>query len=374
MKCWEYKDCPTERRDSSPAYPSRFNECRKVTGALCGGVEQGNMGLKIIKCITGLFLVVFLFVSEGYAAEEKKSPPAKESFKLIETEFREWFTGGESMWRVSYFTPFWGRGESKLEYQGVDSFVHMGTVRVRPGLYWLTLEGTMGHGDIDKGEMIDSDMYENWLFGWSGWRDVWSESKSELDGDITIIDAKLSLRVYPWEEKTPYYVDIFAGYNYYRERYHITNGKQTIPAFGAFDGLNSNYEFLWESYPVGLKFNWDVNKEVHPWLYNFAIASSISVGPVKYRGEGIWNLRPDFKHDPSFEHEADQGYALFGDIGLIYQPIRYISFKAGYQFYQFEAQDGTDTTFFADGTEDSTDLDQVKSSRFGPYVSFSLQF
>lgn len=391
MKFGENRSCPVEGRESLPVYSGWGNDCGKVIAASYGGGKQGNRGSKITRCLTGLALVVSFFVSDGYAAEEKKSPlaeesfelikmeerknpPGREPFKLIETEFREWFSEGESMWRISFFDDFWGRGESKLEFQGVDSFVHMGTVRVRPWVYWLTLEGTMGHGDIDKGEVTDSDMFEDWRFEWSEWKDVWSESKSDLDGDITIMDAKLFLRIYPWKKDTPYYVDGFAGYNYYRERYHITNGTQTIPDWGDFDGLNSNYEFLWESYPVGLKFNWDINKEVHPGLYNFAVVTSISGGLAKYRGEGIWNLREDFRHDPSFKHEVDQGFALFWDIGLIYQPIRYMSLKAGYQLYRFEAQDGEDTTYFSDGTEYTTDLDKVESTRSGPYVSFSLQF
>jgi hypothetical protein len=388
MNCCEYKNFPVERGGFCPAYPSRADEYGKLTDA----VEQKKVGSKLTKLITGLVLVVSVFAFKGYAAAEQQSvfeeeslkyfesgiledkTPARESFNFIEAEFREWFSQGESQWSISFTDPFFGNGGSKLEFQDVNSFIHMGTVRLRPGVDWVTLEGTMGTGDFDKGEMVDSDSFDDWLFSWSGWKDTWSESKSRLDGDITIIDAKMSFRVYPWKQKSSYSLDLFAGYNYYRERYHITEGKQTIPAFGAFDGLNSNYEFVWESFPVGLKLHWNVNQETPPGLYNLAVVCSMSGGPIRYRGEGTWNLRSDFMQNPSFEHEADKGYAMFGDFGIIYQPVRYISFKAGFQFYYFEADDGVDTTFFSDGTDDTTDLDKVKSRRSGPYASFSLMF
>ena len=50
MNCWESKNCPTDRQNGCPAYPNRGTECWKVTGTMCGGVEQGDMGSKIAKC------------------------------------------------------------------------------------------------------------------------------------------------------------------------------------------------------------------------------------------------------------------------------------------------------------------------------------
>ena len=42
MDCWEFKNCP--------AYPGSGNECWKVTGTMCGGVEQEDVENKIQKC------------------------------------------------------------------------------------------------------------------------------------------------------------------------------------------------------------------------------------------------------------------------------------------------------------------------------------
>jgi hypothetical protein len=326
------------------------------------------------RCIVSLILVVFIFYSHGVEAVTEERVKKREPYKYVQAEVREWYSYGDSMWRISFFSPFWGRGESILEFNGIDAPVTLGTLRLKPGLYWLTLEGTYGTGDIDSGKTVDTDSYEDWLFGWSNWEDVWSESESDTDGDVTVIDTRMALRIYPWEENPRYYLDLTVGYIYFQERLHITNGYQTIPATGPFNGLNSTYDFMWESYPVGLRTKWNITQKVRPWLYNFYFSGSASAGPIRYKGEGVWNLRDDFEKDPSFRHEANEGFAIFVDINLNYQPIEYITLGVGYQYYHFEAQDGTDTTLFSDGTEGVADLDKVKSLRHGPYISLSGQF
>ena len=48
--CWDMKNCPTDRRESCPAYPNTGNKCWMVTGTMCGGNEQGSYHEKISKC------------------------------------------------------------------------------------------------------------------------------------------------------------------------------------------------------------------------------------------------------------------------------------------------------------------------------------
>ncbi|MEW6428655.1 MAG: methyl-accepting chemotaxis protein [Thermodesulfobacteriota bacterium] len=50
VTCWEMKNCPTDRRDKCPAYPSRGNQCWMVTSTLCGGKEQGSYREKMANC------------------------------------------------------------------------------------------------------------------------------------------------------------------------------------------------------------------------------------------------------------------------------------------------------------------------------------
>ncbi|NOX25183.1 MAG: hypothetical protein GXP59_03540 [Deltaproteobacteria bacterium] len=50
VTCWEMKNCPTERRNSCPAYPNSGGQCWAVTATLCGGKEQGTYHEKMVNC------------------------------------------------------------------------------------------------------------------------------------------------------------------------------------------------------------------------------------------------------------------------------------------------------------------------------------
>ncbi len=312
-----------------------------------------------------LFLLFMLFPVSSWGAE-KESP---EPFKYVQFEVREWISYGDSDWLKS-FDVVGLKGESELKFENIDAPITQLTLRVKPALYWLTLQGSIGFGEIDSGKVTDADRLDGWTF---------SESESDLDSDIFMADATLFLRLFPWEEKSPSYLDAFIGFSYYREELNITNGEQTINSWlnpvpsGPFAGLDSSYEFRWTSIPVGVKGNLALNKEVTPWLYEFSLNGQAGFGYSSYRGEGIWNLRTDLEQDPSFEHEAD-GYVLLLNFGINYKPIECFSLGAGYQVQRYRAHNGTDRMFHADGTESELDLEAVNSSRHGPYFLISGQF
>ena len=50
MNCWEFKNCGRDKDGSCPAYPDKGLDCWKVTGTMCGGVEQGDISTKIASC------------------------------------------------------------------------------------------------------------------------------------------------------------------------------------------------------------------------------------------------------------------------------------------------------------------------------------
>lgn len=258
-----------------------------------------------------------------------------------------------------------GDGESILKFEDIDAPVTLFNLQAKPGIYWLTFDATLGSGNIESGTTSDTDKTEGV---------IWSKSKSDTDGDLFSLDFRVCQRISPWEEKSPSYLDLFLGYAYYKEKLHITNGNQIIPPFGPFRGLDSSYEFVWQSYLLGLKGNLALNKDTSPGLYNISLAGLVSAGFTRYRGEGVWNLRGDFEKDPSFRHESDNGISTSCELGVVYQPIRYISLGVGYQLIYYEAWNGTDKTFFSDGTDTSTPLDEVQSYRHGPYIAFSGQF
>ncbi len=51
MNCWEYKNCPEDRKKACPAFITKSGKkCWIVTGTMCGGVKQGTMQEKLAKC------------------------------------------------------------------------------------------------------------------------------------------------------------------------------------------------------------------------------------------------------------------------------------------------------------------------------------
>lgn len=52
LSCWDVQQCPTEERNSCPAYPNMGRECWKVTGTKCaqGKYEMASFAEKIMYC------------------------------------------------------------------------------------------------------------------------------------------------------------------------------------------------------------------------------------------------------------------------------------------------------------------------------------
>lgn len=92
-----------------------------------------------------------------------------------------------------------------------------------------------------------------------------------------------------------------------------------------------------------------------------------------YTGKGRWNLRTDFAQDPSFEHDA---VGMGGSIELQAQ-YRFASHwrtGMGWRGQWFEATDGTDTTFFSDGSKISIPLNKVVQQTMFFFFNLSYQW
>jgi hypothetical protein len=50
MDCWEFKKCPTERKEKCIAYPNHGKDCWRGLGTLCGGSYQSSMRVKLKRC------------------------------------------------------------------------------------------------------------------------------------------------------------------------------------------------------------------------------------------------------------------------------------------------------------------------------------
>jgi len=198
-----------------------------------------------------------------------------------------------------------------------------------------------GYGQIVTGDNQDSDFNGN--------NRTQESSRSNNDagaGNVWEVSTAIG-----YQFGDAYFFTPLAGWAIHRQNLRIQNGFQTIPATGAFAGLDSHYDAQWTApwlgFDAGMALDDSTSISVN-FAYNF----------TTYKGVANWNLRTDFAHPVSFRHDAT-GYGF--DVGAhITQKIADDwSLDGGFQYRKYKADNGTDVTFFATGTSSVTRFNEV---------------
>ncbi len=224
----------------------------------------------------------------------------------------------------------------------------------------LRLEGSFDYGWIMHGKNQDSDYFlddRNWEFSRS----------NNATNDDDVLDLSIGgglqflLNDQPVEELEvdQLGVAVLAGYSYHEQNLRMTDGSQTIPATGGFDGLNSTYQAEWDGPWLGVELFGQKNRlrgvcrlEYH-WF--------------DYYAEADWNLRDDFAHPKSYEHISDgEGITFIGNARFDINPLW--SVDADVDIKSWRAGAGIDRTFFSDGDQSETRLNEVV------WISYALMF
>ena len=209
------------------------------------------------------------------------------------------------------------------------------------------VEGTAGMGWVFSGEVVDSD------FALPNKQGLFSRRVSEVNGhNSLLLEVGSGYRVWTTDRSV---VALTAGFAWTQIRFQIENGEQTVPPGGAdLSGLNSEYRARWYGPTVG--FRWMADLKPVPL---FLLLEGRYWPVVWYRGKGTWNLRTDFEQTPSFTHKDDNGYG--GDITatLRYPITTQWMVDAGWTGRFLRTSNGTDRTFFSNGTESTIPLLQV---------------
>ncbi|MBI5244307.1 MAG: hypothetical protein HY922_11625 [Elusimicrobia bacterium] len=314
-------------------------------------------------------------------------------FGTLKPGYKRWFSTGRDMFRISMPTSVDGISMgSTLDYQKMNTAMDIFSAEVRP-LRYLSFEFQYGKNSFNSGQGYDHDWIHAPGFvitSPSGYvynepdHEDWSESVSVLSGSTRLMMVNGYLRVLCYrskedEETITQSLDLSLGYIWYDDKIRMREGTQTerpdaymnwlygLPPIGPFDGLDSSYDVHWD----GLRFGLRETSEFTPTLHAEGVLGWAPF--ARYEGIGIWNLRTDFRHDPSFRHDA-RGRMLDFSVSLVYKPIKYASLQLGYMGCWANAHSGTDTTFFANGAEGQTSLEQVKSQRFGFFGGLSVGF
>ena len=294
----------------------------------------------------------------GYSYEK----PAQWSFFIGE---KTWQSRGDNKWSIAG-TKSGGPPNvlSELEYLGLDSTVYELHGGIRQGRGAITLG--YGFGSMRDGIYRDSDYLRDDRQG------IFSLSTGNADGDLHYWNLDYTYRVLTNESEQKFnerYLDVLIGFQEWHEKLRKTKGVQEFGGtLGPFAGLNSTYEFIWKNYKIGLEGGLPI---INGFFFK---GSAIFIPYNQYDGKGIWNLRTDFKQNPSFEHKASGGYGAEGEASLGFHIYNSLTAEIGYRYWYVKSGKGTDITFFSDGSVGITQFNEATSEREGFFLNVSYLF
>lgn len=278
--------------------------------------------------------------------------------------------GGESSWRIG-FSDSYGRSASTLDFNDQRGGLSLFSLEISHprGRVSVSLEGGLGHGSGGKG--TDTDFLGGMTY---------FQSRFETSAETTYWVFDLRTSFSSLSEKR-WVLSPFLGWVHYTDEIRLCNGAWTR-LYGQsverpFSGLDSRYTFQWDAFRLGLKGEGDLTTPNPQGIASFRLNGHLALFPfARYRGTGIWNLRDDFKQDPSFSHEAGQGGLLGVDAGLslVYRPLPWLEWEGGGRLFYFYINSGKDKTYFSNGATVEIDLEEVMTFRAGVFVKMTGRF
>lgn len=282
----------------------------------------------MIHFLPGLLLASFLFCmpTSGNAAVTTTVSSG------IAQDTLEWTIGPSSSFPVSELVFESTSWQNTFNVQWVDD----------TGLWFF--EGTSGFGYVFSGSVVDSD------FSLPQMQGLFSRSDSDIGGHNSLLfSLDGGYRIWTTDR---WVVWLISGFTWTQVRYQIENGDQTFPSGGAdLSDLNSEYRARWYGPTIG--FRWTTDLKPVP-LFLFLEGRFWPI--IQYSGKGNWNLRTDFEQSPSFTHKDDNGYG--GDVTatLRYPITNHWIVEGGWTGRFLRTSNGTDRTFFSDGTQGTIPL------------------
>jgi hypothetical protein len=292
-----------------------------------------------------------------------------------------WLSQADAKWQIS-FPYVTGTGQpgtiqSRLDFQKINSPVIIYTAggRVNGAYSFDVLYGT---GTISGGRGIDTDRF----IPDSGSAFDFSQSTNDIRGNVREWGINLYYNNKRFGSPQAGSWGMVLGYLHYQDSLRMTNGIQTLPynfdgliqPAGPFPGLNSTYNFTWNLLRIGALYQPKLTEQL-------SLSGTVSIYPyASYEGDGFWNLRAgtnpsNFRtQSPNFIQTASAAYGYDASLGLTYLISENLELTVGYRYFYLYARNGTDTTYFSDGSEYQDRLDWVTVTRQGTYAAAVLKF
>ncbi len=221
-------------------------------------------------------------------------------------------------------------------------------------------------GKIISGTVRDSD------YATDNRTNEWSRSDSDADNGYTVDVSGAIGSILRIEKISGLSFIPSLGYSFNMQELTMTNGVQTISdgvvwnnyfgskddneiglphGNGHIDGLDSSYTAYWYGPWLGIDTVYQVPDKLK-------IVLGIEYHWIDFFAEADWNLRTDFKHPVSFEHDA-KGTGIVWKIEGEFELSQNWSYLFSGNIQNWRTDSGTDRVYFADGLVGVTRLNKV---------------
>lgn len=304
-----------------------------------------------------LHMVIYQQKQENTVSEYTEIPNAENDDFTVDVYLESGYRHDDIVWNKAHPS---GTPNILSELTWSDLEIAIFEVGTRMTVFndWV-VEGKVAYGQIVAGNNQDSDYFgNNRTFEFSRSNNN-ADSGSTLDLSLGF-GYQFDIGRLPWLQLTPK-----VGFSYHAQNLDITDGYQTIPAFGSFSGLDSSYDTNWYGAWAGLETKFNFTKRLD-------LSTSIEYHAIKYEANANWNLRGDLQHPESFRHKA------YGDGIIASAKTRYaitpewkLNLSADYQTWKAD-KDGRDHMFFANGAEAEMKLNEVRWDSYG--FNFGVEY
>ncbi len=304
----------------------------------------------------------------GRAPGAQNAPRASDSWKEFEKPARVEISTGYRQdnlgWNIAYDTSGTIPPNilSELKWKNVNNYLLRanGEVIVPEGLLrglYLNASGYRGWVASGRNQDSDYDGNDRTL--------EFSRSNNKADEGDTLGASAAVGYAFDWKTTSPVQLIRLiglGGYSYDKQKFSMTDGVQTlsecsiyygciVPAVGPFAGLDSSYNARWRGPFLGLDLGLRVADR-------HSLRMRGQYHWTSYNGQANWNLRSDFLHNRSFEHDADgTGYLL--SLMYAYALTESVDLTLAGEYQRFTTDPGLDRTYTIFGT-DTTRLNEVK--------------
>ena len=255
---------------------------------------------------------------------------------------------------------------SELTWDNIEiAVVELGATILTPSNF--VMDGRFAYGTIFDGDNQDSDYYGDYKTQEFSRSNNNTDSGSTVDTSIGFGYRALIIPSSARFNKPTLSLTPKVGFSYHAQDFNISDGYQTIPAYGSFDDLDSDYAATWYGPWAGL----DSELNIAEW---YSLTTSFEYHYAFYEGTGDWNLRSDLEHPESFKHKAE-GTGIVASIGSQFRltPDLFLDLSVDYQNWSAD-KNGEDKMYFSNGSTAKMKFNEVNWESIGANIGLSYAF